>query len=300
MSLHFRTEKSMKLYLFLTFYSIKAVLCKESCNEFTSDEDLRVNAWTTPVFVKNLENSETLQGFVAYPKISESKKNLKKIIRERKEYKFMFPLIEHDNRIGENHFLRHVQKNDMEYYNEPNYVPQLSHSNEHRLQKYLKGILRPKSTVLDLATGWESHLPSDLKFKTVFGIGLSKAELENNDQLNAYFIQDLNLTPKLLKFKNESVDTVLLSFSIQLMIKPFELFLEVKRILKPQGNFIVTFGDYDEEHFDKVIQAWYFTIHAMHVHMVTYYFEVTGPWTKLEIEELPTKHSKVFVMNGIK
>ena len=139
-----------------------------------------------------------------------------------------------------------------------------------------------------------------MNFKSIFGIGLCKAELENNDRLNAYFIQDLNLKPKLHKFKNESIDTVILSFSIQLLIKPFEIFLEVKRVLKLDGNFVVIFGDIDEDQFDKIIQAWYFTTNTLHVHMVTYYFEVTGPWTKLEIEELSTKHQNVFVLNGVK
>ena len=139
-----------------------------------------------------------------------------------------------------------------------------------------------------------------MNFKSIFGIGLCKAELENNDRLNAYFIQDLNLKPKLHKFKNESVHTVILSFSIQLLIKPFEIFLEVKRILKPDGNFVVIFGDIDEDQFDKIIQAWYFTTNTLHVHMVTYYYEVTGPWRKLEIEELSTKHQNVFVLNGVK
>ena len=170
-----------------------------------------------------------------------------------------------------------------------------------RLQKYLKTILRPKSTILDLAASWESHLPEDMNFKSTFGIGLCKAELENNARLNAFYIQDLNLNPKLHKFKNESLDAILLSFSIQLLIKPFELFLEVKRVLKPNGNFLVIFDDIQEDdQFDKIIQAWYFTRDTMHVHMVTYYFEVTGPWTKLEIEELSTKNQKVFVLNGNK
>ena len=80
-------------------------------------------------------------------------------------------------------------------------------------------ILSPNSKILDLAATWESHLPEEMKFYSVFGIGLNKAEMVNNDRLNGYFVQDLNLKPKLEKFKNESLDTVLLSFSIQLLIK---------------------------------------------------------------------------------
>ena len=122
----------MKLFIFVSLFLIKTVFTQESCNDFESEEDLRVTSWTTPVIVRKIEDSETLQEFVAMSKVDESKKDLKKIIQERKEYRFMFPILEHDNWISGNHFLRHDQKNDLEYYNEPKYKPQLSPSNEIR------------------------------------------------------------------------------------------------------------------------------------------------------------------------
>ena len=155
----------MKLLLFVGL--INTAFTKESCNDFEyeNDENIRVTSWTTPVEVRKIEDSESLQEFSLLTKIDETKKDLKKIIQERKEYKFMFPLLEHDNRIGGNHFLRHNQKNDLDYYNEPKYKSQLSPSNENRLQKYLKTILRPKTTILDLAASWQSHLPEGTVFE---------------------------------------------------------------------------------------------------------------------------------------
>ena len=157
----------MKLLLLVGLFLINTAFTKETCNDFESenDENIRVTSWTTPVEVRKIEDSETLQEFSLLTKIDETKKDLKKIIQERKEYKFMFPLLEHDNRIGGNHFLRHNQKNDLDYYNEPKYKSQLSPSNENRLQKYLKTILRPKTTILDLAASWQSHLPEGTVFE---------------------------------------------------------------------------------------------------------------------------------------
>ena len=157
----------MKLLLLVGLFLINTAFTKETCNDFESenDENIRVTSWTTPVEVRKIEDSETLQEFSLLTKIDETKKDLKKIIQERKEYKFMFPLLEHDNRIGGNHFLRHDQKNDLDYYNEPKYKSQLSPSNENRLQKYLKTILRPKTTILDLAASWQSHLPEGTVFE---------------------------------------------------------------------------------------------------------------------------------------
>ena len=77
--------------------------------------------------------------------------------------------------------------------------------------------------------------------------------------------------------------------------------MDVKRVLKPGGNFVVTFEKLKPSaSIDKIIQAWYFTTDIIHLTMVTFYFEVTGPWSKIEISELDTKDEKVYVMNGIK
>ena len=70
----------MKLFIFVSLFLIKTVFTQESCNDFESEEDLRVTSWTTPVIVRKIEDSETLQEFVAMSKVDESKKDLKKII----------------------------------------------------------------------------------------------------------------------------------------------------------------------------------------------------------------------------
>ena len=75
-----------------------------------------MKTWNIPVFVLNVEDSRTLQQFAILPKIEDSKKNLKQILKQKREYEFKFPLLEHDNRIGPNHFLRHEQGNDADYY----------------------------------------------------------------------------------------------------------------------------------------------------------------------------------------
>ena len=167
-----------------------------------------------------------MQEFATLPKIEESKKNFNKIQKQKREYNFQFPLIEDDNQIGKNHFLRHEQGNDADYYREPKYEPQLMARNERKLKEFLAKILKPNTKILDLAATWESHLPEKMKFHSVFGIGLNKAEMISNDRLNGYFVQDLNLNPKLEKFKNESLDTVLLSFSVQLLIKVRHIYID--------------------------------------------------------------------------
>ena len=45
--------------------------------------------------------------------------------------------------------------------------------------------------ILDLMSSYASHLPEELSFNNVVGLGMNEAELSNNPQLADFVIQDL-------------------------------------------------------------------------------------------------------------
>ena len=51
--------------------------------------------------------------------------------------------------------------------------------------------------VLDLMSSWKSHVPEHLKLKSLTGLGLNREELDRNNQLTDYVIQDINKYPHL-------------------------------------------------------------------------------------------------------
>lgn len=101
-------------------------------------------------------------------------------------------------------------------------------------------IVEPEPVVLDLMAGWHSHIPDTLHPAQVIGVGLNKAELAKNERLDDYLLHDLNRKPW-LPFESDSFDVVLNTASVDYLVKPFEVFAEVARVLKPGGLFLVIF-----------------------------------------------------------
>lgn len=73
---------------------------------------------------------------------------------------------------------------------------------------------------------------------------MNQSELKHNPSLNnGYTVQDLNKNPSLTQFAANTFDAVLCSVSIDYLIRPLEVFNEIGRILKPDGQFITSFSN---------------------------------------------------------
>jgi SAM-dependent methyltransferase len=97
-----------------------------------------------------------------------------------------------------------------------------------------------ESVILDLMAGWHSHIPNTVQPAEVVGLGLGERELQQNERLDRYLLHDLNEQPE-LPFEDASFDVVLNTASVDYLIKPFQVFAEVARVLKPGGLFLVIF-----------------------------------------------------------
>jgi hypothetical protein len=103
-------------------------------------------------------------------------------------------------------------------------------------------IVEEKPVILDLMAGWNSHIPSQIKPERVIGLGLNENELKENPSLTEIVLHDLNKDPH-LPFPDNTMDIVLNTVSVDYLIKPFEVFREVGRVLKPGGLFLVIFSN---------------------------------------------------------
>ena len=88
---------------------------------------------------------------------------------------------------------------DSYFYAQPRFVHHLDKAFRSRLTALYKERIPKNSIVLDLMSSWVSHLPNCINYKRVIGHGLNQLELEKNNQLDDYWIQDLNRNQKLLK-----------------------------------------------------------------------------------------------------
>src|SRR5439155_26755561 len=66
-------------------------------------------------------------------------------------------------------------------------------------------ILPPGGVILDLLSGWVSHLPPEIPYARVVGVGTNACELAETPFLDEWRLQDLNRNPS-LPFAAEEFD----------------------------------------------------------------------------------------------
>lgn len=102
-------------------------------------------------------------------------------------------------------------------------------------------LVTQRPAVLDLMSSWESHLPASVEPSRMVGLGMNLRELEANPVLTERMVQDLNRTLR-LPFPDDTFDAVLNCVSVDYLTKPFEVFGEVGRVLRPGGLHLVVFS----------------------------------------------------------
>ena len=133
--------------------------------------------------------------------------------------------------------------------------------------------LAPNSAILDLMSSWRSHLPEGIPFVSVTGLGMNADEMADNPQLTDYRVHDLNESPE-LPFAEAAFDAVVCTVSVQYLVRPVEVFREVRRVLKPGGVFVVSFSNRCFP--DKAVWVWLFTDDEKHQALVSDYFRRAG------------------------
>ena len=102
-------------------------------------------------------------------------------------------------------------------------------------------ILPPGGAILDVMSGWISHLPPEIPYSRVVGIGINQRELTENAFLDEWHVQDLNREPR-LPFATGEFDGATMCVAVQYLTRPGEVIRELGRVLRPGAPLIVTFS----------------------------------------------------------
>ena len=150
-------------------------------------------------------------------------------------------------------FARVAGEPDAGFYTMPRLVSHVDQTASAQIGQLYQRLLPPQGRVLDLMASWQSHLPEAHGLGEVIGLGMNAEELAANRVLAGHRLHDLNLNPQ-LPFEDAEFDAVICSLSVEYLVKPFEVFAEVARVLQPGGRFIVTFSN--RWFPPKVIRIW--------------------------------------------
>ena len=176
-------------------------------------------------------------------------------------------------------FIRAAAGPDDEFYEKPRLVDHIDRTATRQIERLYGRLLPTGGRLLDLMTSWKSHLPDELAPAHVAGLGMNMAELEANPALGERVIQDLNLNPT-LPFADASFDGAVCTVSVEYLVKPFEVFAEVARVLKPGARFVVTFSN--RWFPPKVINIWQSCHEFERMGIVLEYFLRSGLFSNLE------------------
>jgi len=134
------------------------------------------------------------------------------------------------------------ESNDEEFYSEPKFVYHLDSNFRQYLSQVYKDEIDEYSTVLDLMSSWDSYLPKENTYQKVIGHGLNKKELERNNILDSFWVQNFNLNQN-IRLENGSIDYCLMVAAWQYLQYPENLTKEISRILSDKGKIIVSFSN---------------------------------------------------------
>lgn len=171
-------------------------------------------------------------------------------------------------------FARRDEAPDVEFYRFERLVTHIDPAAVAAVTQLYRQFLPPGGAILDLMSSWVSHLPAEVQYGRVAGLGMNARELAQNPRLTEPgLVQNLNSTPQ-LPYGAAEFDGAGICVSVQYLTQPVEVFKELARVLRPGAPLVVTFSNRCFP--DKAVYAWQALDDAGHAGLVKHYFATAG------------------------
>lgn len=139
-------------------------------------------------------------------------------------------------------FRRQDESPDALFYGVPRLVTHIDDPAIASVTQVYREVLPPGGVILDLMSSWVSHLPPEVAYARVVGLGMNARELAANPRLSSGLVHDLNREPK-LPFADAEFDAATICVSIDYLARPVEVLRDLGRVVRPDGPLVVTFSD---------------------------------------------------------
>src|SRR5918995_1691539 len=137
------------------------------------------------------------------------------------------------SRLPAKAFRRYDEAPDEEFYKTPRLVTHIDELAIAAVTQLYSEFFPADGQILDLMSSWVSHLPEEVRYGRVVGLGMNEVELRRNPRLDRYVVQNLNTNPR-LPFGEAEFDGVGIP-DYRYVLKPL-LPLEGRRHLAPAGR----------------------------------------------------------------
>jgi SAM-dependent methyltransferase len=176
-------------------------------------------------------------------------------------------------------FRRFDEYPDAFFYAQPRFVTHLDEAAIAAVTQLYRELFPPGGALLDLMSSWVSHLPQEIAYRRVVGLGLNRQELAANPRLDAGLVQDLNADPR-LPFGPAEFDGAAICVSIQYLTQPVAVLREVGRVLRPGAPLVVTLSNRCFP--TKAVAIWQVLDDTGHARLVARYLGQAGNWADIQ------------------
>ncbi|MBM86504.1 MAG: methyltransferase type 11 [Rhodospirillaceae bacterium] len=193
------------------------------------------------------------------------------------------------NQMKAEYFHRIDETDDAIFYGQPRLVKHIDDSACVALTNYFRMVLPADSDLLDLMSSCFSHLPEELSYKSVTGLGMNKVELDGNPQLTSRVVHNLTNDPT-LPFDDHTFDGCVVTVSVQYLVNPVVVFQEIGRVLRPRSPCIISFSNRCFP--TKAVAVWHNLDDQDRAKLVGHYFVVSKKFGPYEVLNISPKHDK--------
>ena len=179
-------------------------------------------------------------------------------------------------------FRRQDESADERFYDFPRFVAHIDERAIEAVTELYREFFPASGAILDLMSSWVSHLPEEISFSRVAGLGMNRAELDANPRLTESVVQSLNSDPR-LPFGAAEFDGAAICVSVQYLTRPVEVFREIARVLKENAPLVVAFSNRCFP--TKAVFAWNALDDDGHIALVGEYFAASESYDEIEIRK---------------
>lgn len=147
-----------------------------------------------------------------------------------------------DSPLKPSFFEREDPTDDAGFYAQPRLLVHIDDYAIEAARRLYAEVIPKGAAILDLMSSYRSHMPPELEWTRLAGLGMNAAEMSANDQLSDHTLHDLNADSR-LPYADEEFDAAVITVSVQYLTSPVEVFRDVARVLKPGGPLIVTYSN---------------------------------------------------------
>ncbi len=176
-------------------------------------------------------------------------------------------------------FRRYDETPDEDFYRTPRLVTHIDDRAIAAVTQLYREFFPSGGEILDLMSSWISHLPPEIEYRRVIGLGMNKVELRRNERLDSYVVQNLNTNPW-LPFADAEFDGCGICVSIDYLTRPVEVLREVGRVLRVGCPIIISFSNRCFP--SKAIAIWHQMDDKGHLQLVERYLLEAGNWKDIQ------------------